>query len=70
MPIDATKIPKIPDELFINGVRVNSAALMGIMLMIFNPDPEMWYRFEKQGDALLVERRQAESADTNDGIIQ
>jgi len=60
MAIDLKNVPKIPDELIINGVRVNSAGLMGIFIMIFNPLPNRWMRFEKQGDALLVEVRTEE----------
>lgn len=61
-------VQKIPDELVINGVRVNSQALMGILVMIFNPLPDRWMRFEKQGDALLVEVRRQEEPES--GIIQ
>ncbi len=57
MSVDLKNVPKIPDEIIINGVRVNSHALMGILLMIFNPLPDRWMRFEKHGDALLVEVR-------------
>lgn len=63
MSIDLDKVPKIPDELIINGVRVTSQALMGVLVMIFNPLPDRWMRFEKRGDALLVEVRMEEGAD-------
>lgn len=68
MPLDLTDVPKIADELIINGVRVNSRALMGILIMIFEPLPDRWMRFEKQGDALLVEVRHEEKPES--GIIQ
>ena len=68
MSVDLKNVPKIPDEIIINGVRVNSHALMGILIMIFNPLPDRWMRFEKQGDALLVEVRQEEKLPN--GILQ
>ncbi len=68
MNLDLKNVPKIPDEIIINGVRVNSHALMGILIMIFNPLPDRWMRFEKQGDALLVEVRQEEKLPN--GILQ
>ena len=68
MSLDLKNVPKIPDELIINGVRVSSQALMGILIMIFNPIPERWMRFEKQGDLLLVEVRQEEKEESE--IIQ
>ena len=68
MNLDLKNVPKIPDEIIINGVRVNSHALMGILIMIFNPLPDRWMRFEKQGDALLVEVRQEEKHPN--GILQ
>lgn len=68
MTIDLTNVPKLEDELIINGVRVNSQALMGILIMIFNPLPDRWMRFEKQGDALLVEVRHEEKPES--GIVQ
>jgi hypothetical protein len=66
--IDLTNVPKIEDELIINGVRVNSQALMGILIMIFNPLPDRWMRFEKQGDVMLVEVRHEEKPES--GIVQ
>ena len=68
MTLDLKNVSKIPDEIIINGIRVNSHALMGIFVMIFNPRPDRWMRFEKRGDALLVEVRQEEKLPS--GILQ
>ncbi len=62
MSLNLKNVPKISDEIIINGIRVNSCALMAVFMMIFNPLPDRWMRFEKQGDMLLVEVRQEEKS--------
>lgn len=44
-----------PTTLRINGISVTPEMLMALFLMVFNPDPTAWIRFETRGSDILVE---------------
>ena len=48
------KLPLLPDEIEINGVRLSGIALVQIISTITYPDPDRWYKFERKGNDVLV----------------
>jgi hypothetical protein len=46
--------------LNLNGVRISGEAFAAFIDTITNPDPKRWYRFERQGDQIIVEVRESD----------
>lgn len=61
MATDFTSIKAFPQTIDINGVTFSGDALVIFIDAITNPDPERWYRFERQGDVVAVETKKQET---------
>lgn len=50
--------------IVINGTLVSAEALISVFLMVFDPNPNNWYRFEKRGGTIMIETKPVE------GLVQ
>lgn len=46
--------PQGPTDLVINGAIISAYALTALLNQVTNPDPNVWYRYIRQGDQILV----------------
>lgn len=59
--MDFSSLPRIPDTVKINGATLCASGLIDILNMVTNPLPGRWYRFERQGEEIVVHTKQDES---------
>lgn len=45
---------QMSDELIINGAVISAQALISLLRQVTMPDPNVWYRYIRQGDEILV----------------
>jgi hypothetical protein len=52
--MSALRALPIDDTIAVNGIVVSATALPMLVNAVTNPDPRRWYRFERQGDSIIV----------------
>jgi hypothetical protein len=50
------------DTVTINGAKIIGPALIDILNMVTQPNPRRWYRFERQGENIIVQTKQDEDS--------
>jgi hypothetical protein len=49
--------PNNPDTVVINGVTVSARTIIYLLNVLTNPNPRLWYRFERRDDLVVVETK-------------
>ena len=51
---------QMSDELIVNGAILSAQALISLLKQVTMPDPTIWYRYERQGDNIIVSCKREE----------